>query len=112
MGKHIILERLGTILTPIKHLLDKLEANKVDRSELDEALESKVNKDELDEIISDTISSNPNIKNKMDKAGIKALLYTTPINKKRNVISPRVNSWEEVYHYINEVKHEKSSLNK
>ena len=67
MGKHIILERLGTILTPIKHLLDKLEANKVDRSELDEALESKVNKDELDEIISDTISSNPNIKNKMDK---------------------------------------------
>ena len=33
----------------------------------------------------------------LNKAGIKALLYTTPINKKRNVISPRVNSWEEVY---------------
>lgn len=59
MGKHIILESLSTILTPIKHLLDKLEANKVDRSELNEVLDSKVNKDDLDEAISSLVNSAP-----------------------------------------------------
>ena len=30
MGKHIILEHLNTILTPIMHLIDRIDANKVD----------------------------------------------------------------------------------
>ena len=50
-------------------------------------------KENIDVMIDDGVDTCADL----NKAGIKALLYTTPINKKRNVISPRVNSWEEVY---------------
>lgn len=38
----------------------------------------------------------------LNKAGIKAFLYSTPINKRKNVVSPRVNSWKETYEKIHE----------
>ena len=69
MDKYIILERLNTILTPIKHLLDKLEANKVDRSELNElneVLDSKANRNELDTIKSSVTSIDRNLNSKMN----------------------------------------------
>lgn len=59
MGKHLILEHLDVFLTPIKHLIEKLEANKVDKSELNEVLDSKIDKDDLDEAISSLVNSAP-----------------------------------------------------
>ena len=38
----------------------------------------------------------------LNKAGIKALLYSTECNISKNVISPRVNSWKEAYKKIHE----------
>lgn len=38
----------------------------------------------------------------LNKAGIKAFLYTTPINRKRNVVSPRIKSWREAYTKIHD----------
>ena len=44
----------------------------------------------------------------LNKAGIKAFLYTTPINMKRNVVSPRIKSGREAYqkihNYIDELE--------
>ena len=36
----------------------------------------------------------------LNKNGIKALLYTTDVNKDIKTISKRVNSWTEVYNKI------------
>ena len=44
-------------------------------------------------------------------AGFKTLLFVNPYNEHDEKFE-HINSWEEVYHYINEVKHEKSNLNK
>ena len=38
----------------------------------------------------------------LNKAGIKALLYTTECNISKNTISPRVRTWTEVYEKIHE----------
>ena len=38
----------------------------------------------------------------LNKAGIKALLYTTECNISKNTISPRVRTWKEVYEKIHE----------
>lgn len=44
----------------------------------------------------------------LNKAGIKALLYSTEINENKNTISQRVYSWKETYEQINEYLKEKN----
>ena len=39
-----------------------------------------------------------------DKNGINGILFNSKINIKKETTSKRVNTWKEVYNYINELK--------
>lgn len=71
MGKHLILEHLDVFLTPIKHLIEKLDNNKVEKSEFNEKItflnSNKVGKTQFNQVYEEITEIQNEVEQKLDQ---------------------------------------------